>query len=162
MRRRDQGTGATITTLDYQGRKVDLSITDKGIFYALLHDDRIEAKSLDGLKDKVKRAIDALGKIAIPVTLLETHYNDETPTLTDALLLRLWRGDPLVRYEDGREETSRYGETLLRRLDAQEQQDLIAAWKAYKTAETKYNDMVEAMSRNAQTLLEEAAADERS
>lgn len=155
-RRHDYSTGTTITELTYQGRTVDLQINDKGIFYALIAEDRIEAKSLDALKDRVKKAIDALGKIEIPVTLISTSY-DDPPTLTDALLLRLRRNVAVVRDDEGREDVLSYNQDLLRRLSEPEQAALIDAWRTYKAAEATYNAIIEEAQRNAPDLLAEAA-----
>ena len=155
-RRRDEGTGATITELTYQGRTVDLKITDKGIFYTIMAEDRIEARSLDGLKDKVKRAIDALGKIEIPITLITGHYSDDEPELQDALLLRLRRGRAVVRYANSREDVIAYNEDTCRRLSAGEKQKVIDTWKTYKAAEQAWEDLRTSVAVEATTLLQEA------
>lgn len=154
--RRDDDKGATITTLSYQGRAIDLCVSSRGLFYAVLIDERIEAKSLDGLKDKVKRQIDRLGKIEIPITVLTQHY-DEPPTLADGLLVRLSRGRAVVRDTAGDEDLLGYSSTTLRRPTPDEQQALTVAWDAYKIAEARYNELVENATCNANDLLTTAS-----
>lgn len=160
VRRRDDGTGATIKDLTYAGRTVTLCVSDKGIFYTLVGEERIEAKSLDSLTDKAKRAIDQLGKIAIPITLMSTRYSDEKPTFEDVVLVGLSGrrgGNARIQTAGGELRTVNYSETLCTLLSKVDKERLVAAWRAMKRTEAEYNTLHEAAQRNPGDLFKQAA-----
>lgn len=158
---RGSDRGATIKSITHSGRTVDLNVDSRGTFYALVADQRIEAKSLDGLRDKVKRAIDLLGKIRIPITLMETRYDYEKPEFEDGFLVgyQSHRRVSLVEDLEGRVSTEHhYSKTLMQRLSKVQKERIIAAWRAQKAAETHYTKLLEdAQIDSVPQLLEEAA-----
>jgi hypothetical protein len=158
MARRDSGHGATIKTLEYLGRKVDLSVSSRGIFYACMAEERIEAKSLDGLVDKVKRIIKHAGRIAVPVTIRVESY-DAPPEFRDVDLIgynsRSRR--PIVKDADGDTDTI-YNGDLCRRLTPEEQAAYIAVWEAKAASEKQLEQLNEEYLIDAQETMATAAA----
>lgn len=140
---RDSDSAATIKTITYKGRAVPLLVDGRGVFYASLAEERIEAKSLDGLHDKVKRAIDRMGKIRIPVTMMACGWYDEKPEFTDALLTGYHqrRRTPVLMHPEDGTELSCYHDDLCRRLTQIEKQNIIAAWRSKRRAEKHYEDL---------------------
>lgn len=162
MGRYGSDKGATIKTITFQGRTVDLNVDGRGTFYATLADERIESKSLDGLHDKVKKAIGRLGKVRIPITLMEARYDDDKPSFEDAFLTgyQTHRRCAIVEDSEGRVDTlHHYSKTICRRMTQAEKNTLIAAWKDKKRSEKHYDKLNEdAQIESVPKLLEETAA----
>lgn len=133
----------TIKTITHLGRTVDLNVSDKGIFYAMLNEEKIEAKSLDSLADRVKTAIARAGDLAIPVTILTCRYSDDKPTFQDVDLVGQHgrSRQPKVRDAEGREDTTY--DKVCRRLTKPEKERIVHEWQQQAHAQKAYDKLVE-------------------
>lgn len=146
-----------VRTLKTDGRTVALMVNDRGIFHAEIGDERIEAKSLDSLVDKVKKHIKRLGQIAIPVTLMKTGYDDDEPSFRNAFIVGTGgrRHEPLYQEEGdaGRVDSAGYNETPLRRLTRAERNFLISLWREHRRAYKRFEELTEEYGVNGGELL---------
>lgn len=131
-------TKTPVLTDTVDGATFDVFLTDSGVFYTTFHRERIEAPTKAGLHDKLRRLVRTQHKIAVPATLVETHYDEPELTITQITLIGVHGRTNAVLYRDEADQSEgyiSYNGQLCRRLSLAELQEAQTCWTAYKTAE---------------------------
>jgi hypothetical protein len=151
-----------LKTESIDGYKFDIEILDSGEFYTRIHGEEVEAPSLKGLTDKVRKMIRRAGRIAVPVTHITTRYrhNKETPEVTQVILTGIHGSNRNILYKDektGESEQASYSSEFYKRLTGEEIAAYIALVKAAEAASRAVETWKEKHRVNPHQLIEQAA-----
>jgi hypothetical protein len=141
-----------VADLEVDGKKIGISVSERGEFTAVLDGEPYKADTMEKLKEKLVRSRRrASVRITIPATLAlaSRRFNSDGETLKDIEVTGIHRRNRniLFKYADsGKAGDTSYNDTILKRLDEastakylqlqKAMQDSKAAFEAYKTART--------------------------
>lgn len=149
-----------LKTINLDGVKLDIFVGEDGDFSAVWQGARVTAPSLKALTEKLRKSVRARGRIAVPATLIEDAWREDTATVIHITLVGAHAGNhhPLYK-EDGANdiEQLRWGsERVYRRLTDQEITQFHALRRAITEAEERLAEWKDARRVDAKTLMAEA------
>lgn len=150
-----------LKTLEVDGTKVKIFVTDKGNFQAQLDGVWVPAGSLKALTEKIKTHVRNTRNIAVQVTMLDDYGPADDRVKIQMLTLTGIHGRGRVIARDDEDGESRqlsqfYGTCVRRLTDPEIKEFLIlvrAQWAAYQAV----NDWIDAHDVNPEALIREAA-----
>src|SRR5258706_10932004 len=80
------------------GKKYEISVTDRGTFGTKYQDEWLEKPTLKLLIEKLRELLRTENRVAVPATLLSDHWHREKMELTDIELIGIHGGNQNVLY----------------------------------------------------------------
>lgn len=154
---------AKVKTLNFDGRKVDVTVDENGRFFASLDGEHLADDSLKKLEDRLRRK--AKGRVKVPATIMATpddwDYNSHRRTGLEFQDVYLTGWNESRRGASYRDKANKAGFTetvgTMLRLSRIQKEELDRLWKALKAAKGDWDAAVKKYRMNVQETIAAAA-----
>ena len=144
---------------EIDGITFPIYLTPAGKFWARYLEERLEAPTKSALRDKLRKKVRTQGKVRVPATLIETHYDEAELKVTQIHLIGTRGKYSSVVYEEDDDHSTGsvfHRGSLYHRLSPEEITEAQRLYTAYRTAEQAWEAWQEAHQIDGQEALKEA------
>jgi len=144
---------------EIDGITFPIYLTPAGKFWARYLEERLEAPTKSALRDKLRKKVRTQGKVRVPATLIEAHYDEPALEVLQIHLIGTKGKYSTVVYQEdeGGETSTVYTRgTLYRRLSTEEVAEAQRVYSTYKDAEKAWEAWREANEIDGNEALKEA------